>query len=104
MFGFKKFYDHFNSHKIVVTFAYQPRMMSPHVIDKKSKDLIEQDLLTLPKSVHEPILKSIKQEPNELEKKNIKEFLYEFTKRRGDLDLKVFPKTFLEWLQIENVL
>jgi hypothetical protein len=69
-----------------------------------SKDLIEQDLLTLPKSFYEPILKSIKQEPNELEKKNIKEFLCEFTKRRKDLNLKVFPKTFLEWLQVENVL
>lgn len=104
MFGFKKFYDHFKSHKIVVTFAYQPRMMSPHIIDKTSKDLIEQDLLTLPKNVHDPILKSIKREPDELERKNIKEFLCEFTKRRKDLDLKVFPKTFLEWLQIENVL
>ena len=79
-------------------------MMSPHVIDKKSKDFIEQDLFTLPKNVHVPILKSIKQEPNELERKNIKEFLCEFTKRRKDLDLKAFPKTFLEWLQIENVL
>ena len=33
-----------------------------------------------------------------------KEFLYEFTKRRKDIDLTVFPKTFLEWIQIENVL
>jgi hypothetical protein len=78
--------------------------MSPHIIDKTSKNLIEQDLLTLPKSVHGPILKSIKQEPNELERKNIKEFLCEFTKRRKDLNLSVFPKTFLEWIQIENVL
>jgi len=104
LFGFKKFYDQYKSHKIIVTFSYQPRMMSPHIIDKKSKDLIAQDLSTLPKSVYEPILKSIKQEPSELERKNIREFLCEFTKRRKNLDLKIFPKTFLEWLQIENVL
>ena len=104
MFGFKNFYEQYCSDKIVVTFAYQPKMMSPHIIDKHSKELIIKDLLTLPKDVHEPILKSIKSEPNELERQNIKEFLCEFTKRRKDLDLKVFPKTFLEWLQIENVL
>jgi hypothetical protein len=39
-----------------------------------------------------------------MERQNIKEFLYEFTKRRKDIDLTVFPKTFLEWIQIENVL
>jgi hypothetical protein len=75
-------------------------MMSPHIIDKNSKALIEQDLLTLPKDVYEPILRSIKKEPNEMERQNIKEFLYEFTKRRKDIDLTVFPKTFLEWIQI----
>jgi organic radical activating enzyme len=104
IFGFKKFYDLFKLHKIVVTFAYQPRMMSPHIIDKDSKAVIERDLLTLPKDVYEPILRSIKKEPNEAERQNIKEFLYEFTKRRKDIDLTVFPKTFLEWIQIENVL
>jgi len=104
MFGFTNFYNQFIKDKIVVTFAYQPRMMSPHIIDKESKSVIVQDLLTLPKDVHEPILRSIQREPSNLEKQNIKEFLTEFTERRKDLDLKVFPRTFLEWLQTEDVL
>jgi organic radical activating enzyme len=99
IFGFKKFYNLFKQHKIFVTFAYQPRMMSVHNIDEKSKKILMQELLTLPKEIHEPILKSIKKESSKIEQQNIKEFLYEFIKRRKDLDLNIFPKTFLEWIQ-----
>jgi organic radical activating enzyme len=103
LFGFKEFYNYYKNEKIDVTFAYQPRMMAPYVLDDISKTTIKDAIELLPKEVKDPIIKSIKNTPTELEKLNIKEFLLEFTKRR-QLTLEIFPKSFLEWLQLEKML
>lgn len=103
IFGFKDFYNHFKDDKIVVTFAYQPAMMAPYVLDEKSKKELITSLETLPKEVSTPIVLSIQNKPKDIERTNIKEFLLEFTKRRN-LKLDIFPKSFLEWLQLEKML
>lgn len=103
IFGFKDFYNHFKDDKIVVTFAYQPAMMAPYVLDEKSKKELITSLETLPKEVSAPIVLSIQNKPKDIERTNIKEFLLEFTKRRN-LKLDIFPKSFLEWLQLEKML
>ena len=103
LFGFNEFYNYYKNEKMDVTFAYQPRMMAPYVLDDSSKTAIKDAMELLPKELKDPIIKSIKNTPTELEKLNIKEFLLEFTKRR-QLSLEIFPKSFLEWLQLENML
>ena len=103
LFGFKDFYNYFKNDKIAVTFAYQPSMMSPYVLDEESKKQLINSFKELPKEVSSPILLSIQNLPKEVERLNIREFLLEFTKRRN-LKLNIFPKSFLEWLQLEKML
>ena len=103
LFGFNEFYNYYKNEKMDVTFAHQPRMMATYILDDSSKTAIKDSMKVLPKKLKDPIIKSIKNTPTELEKLNIKEFLLEFTKRR-QLTLEIFPKSFLEWLQLENML
>jgi organic radical activating enzyme len=98
IFGFADFYRMFGHKKIEVTFAYQPTMMAPYVLDNTSKQRIMEDIQLFPDSVKGPIMESIKAEPSQLQRQNLKEFLTEFVNRRPDLSLDIFPSTFLEWV------
>ena len=43
---------------------------------------------------------SISPEPTETQRIQIKEFLEQFTSRREDLSLDIFPNSFLKWVGI----
>jgi hypothetical protein len=62
--------------------------------------MIQQSLTELPPDLAMRILQMIQATPTEMEKQNLKEFLTEFVSRRSDLDLKIFPTTFLTWLEL----
>jgi hypothetical protein len=97
VFGFTDFFNYFSDSKIVTTFAYQPQMMSPYVLDKESKEKIKQDINILPDDVATLILESIADTPTETERFKIGQFLKQFVARRKDIDLTVFPQSFLTW-------
>lgn len=103
IFDFHNFYNRFKDDKIDLSFVYQPKMMSPFVLDNESKKLIEQNVASLPVGYSTRILDSIKAEPEESHRINIRAFLQEFVRRRGELTLDVFPSTFLKWLELEHV-
>ena len=103
VFGFKKFYEIFNKEKINLTFAYQPMMMAPYVLDDNTKQHLIQEFKSLPLDMIESLTKSITATPNEIERLAIRDFLKEFTARRKDLTLDIFPETFLQWLELEHV-
>lgn len=103
IFDFHNFYNHFKDDTIDLSFVYQPKMMSPFVLDDDSKKLIEQNVASLPLGYSTRILDSIRAEPAEMHRINIRAFLQEFVKRRSDLTLAVFPSTFLKWLELEHV-
>jgi organic radical activating enzyme len=94
IFGFKKFFDYFNKERIIVTYAYQPQMMAPYVLDPESKQHIQKDIETLPAEFKDPILKSLATNPTEQERSDISIFLKEFVSRRKDISLNIFPKSF----------
>jgi hypothetical protein len=98
IFGFAEFYRLFDHKKMEVTFAYQPTMMAPYVLDNDSKQRIMEDMQLFPDSIKGPIMESIKAEPSQLQRQNLKEFLAEFVNRRPDLSLDIFPASFLEWV------
>jgi hypothetical protein len=101
--GFRQFYDEFFNDDITVTYAFQPTMMASYVLDKHTKQQLSTELSELPLELSEPLLKSIQATPTDQERLNIKEFLCEFVSRRPDLTLNIFPKTFLNWMEIDNV-
>ena len=98
--GFAEFYRYFVDHDIVVTFAYQPIMMAPYVLDTASKQQITNDVLGLPEHVQNKIVQSMSAEPTEQQRQDLGAFLKQFVSRRPDIDLNIYPRNFLEWLNI----
>ena len=103
IFGFKEFYDYFSEHNIILTFAYQPQMMSPYVLDNDSKIFLKENLKTLPGKYLDPLIKSIEETPTTIDRINIGEFLTQFVARRPDLNLNIYPQSFLNWIGLKNV-
>lgn len=103
IFGFVDFAKFFSDETIFLSFAYQPRFVAPHVLDPLSKDLIKKQITVLSDDWQEKILHSISQEPTEQDRINLGEFITQFIQRRPDLNYDVFPKHFLEWLDIHVV-
>jgi len=100
LFGFRQFFDYFNKERIIVTYAYQPEMMAPYVLDSISKQSIQKDIETLPAHIKDPILKSMATDPTEQERIAISTFLKEFVARRADISMGIFPQSFLNWLEL----
>ena len=103
IFGYSEFAKYFSNHVIHPTYVYQPTMMAMYVMDPDSKQQIIDNIKDLPDSVQMSIKKSILPEPTELQRINISEFLTQFVSRRSDLDLEIFPKTFIHWLGLSHV-
>jgi organic radical activating enzyme len=103
LFGYAKFYNYFKDCKITTGFVYTPNFMSPHVLDPNSKSKILDEIKHLPMDKQTEIMKSMAPDATSLQKQNIKEFLIEFTTRRKNLNLNIFPKSFLEWIDLDHV-
>jgi hypothetical protein len=95
--GHSEFLKYFGDDEIVTSLAYQPVMMSPWVLDPDSKEVISKQ------AVPRLIKDSIVSEPTEEQRADIRNFLIEFTRRRTDLSLSIFPESFLKWLGLHNV-
>lgn len=95
--GYSDFIKHFSNDEIITSFAYQPSMMAPYVLDPETKVIIREQ------SVPQSVIDSIAAEPSEEQRVNIKNFLLEFTRRRTDLSLSIFPTSFINWLGLPNV-
>ena len=99
LFGFAEFYKYFNQYQIDLAFAYQPRMMAPNVLDTTSKQNILSELQSIINPAdYELIRQSMEAPPDITQQLNIKEFLIEFTNRRADIDMSIFPKHFINWI------
>jgi organic radical activating enzyme len=98
VFGFANFAKQFKDDTIRITFAYQPNMMAPYVLDSTSKQVIIEQLQLLPESMKNQIVRSMSAEPTESQRQGIKQFLTEFVNRRKDLDITIYPKHFLNWI------
>ena len=103
VFGVADFYNYFSNDDIVLTFAHQPRMMAVNVLDTDSKKQLVKQFSRLPDSVRELLTKNIEPAPDDEQKHNMSMFLPEFVKRRPDINLNIYPESFLSWLGINNV-
>lgn len=103
IFGFQEFYNHFADQRITISFAHQPSMMAPYVLDSDSKELLTKQFDCLPDKYKTPLIKSIQGIPSTIEQQDLTKFLVEFVRRRPKLDTRIFPETFLKWVGISNV-
>lgn len=103
LFDFANFRRSYSDIDYTIDYAHQPRMLAPHVLDPASKENIIEQIQNLNEKFTQNIIKSIRPDPSLKEKQNCREFLLEFTRRRPDLNLNIFPKSFLDWLEINRV-
>jgi organic radical activating enzyme len=102
VFGLTSFIKYFNDQRIGLVFVNQPSMMAPYVLDTDSKQQIMQDIQSLPDHYQTQIAQSIQADPSETQRQQMSEFLKEYAVRRN-LDISIYPKSFLEWLDIHVV-
>jgi organic radical activating enzyme len=100
---FVNFYKQFSHKNITVTFAYQPLMQAPYVLDLETKKHLREELKSLPMNLQESILQSIANDPTESQRLNLKQFLSEFVRRRKNICLDIFPKSMLDWAELNHV-
>lgn len=103
VFGFFDFCNYFKDDKIITTYAFQPRMMSVNIIDDDSKLMLVNQFNNLSDPDKSILIKNINIPSDEKQRIDLSKFLTEFVKRRPDLDLNIYPKSFLNWLDINNV-
>jgi organic radical activating enzyme len=75
-----------------------PDFLSISVLDANSKDQILQSVDQLPPALASMIVKSIAAEPTEPQRRNLNEYVNEFSKRRNILPSTVLPQSLLEWM------
>jgi len=75
-----------------------PDFLSISVLDANSKDQILQAVDQLPPALASMIVKSIAASPTESQRRNLNEYVNEFSKRRNILPSVVLPQSFLEWM------
>ena len=102
IFDLPTFIRQFIDQRIGLVFANNPYMMAPYVLDVDSKKMILQNIQTLPEHYQTQIAQSVQADPSETQRQQMSEFLKEYVARRN-LDVSIYPKSFLEWLDIHVV-
>jgi len=101
---FINFYKRYNQeHKLVVGQCYTPSMMSPYVLDPTTKTKMLDKISELSDDLQQEFVQALAPEPSDLQRQNIGEFLKDFTRRRPDLSLNIFPQEFLTWAGVNHV-
>jgi organic radical activating enzyme len=102
VFGLTNFIKYFVDQRIGLVFVNQPSMMAPYVLDADSKQRIMQDIRSLPDHYQTQIAQSIQADPSETQRQQMSEFLKEYALRRN-LNVNIYPQSFLDWLDIHVV-
>jgi organic radical activating enzyme len=100
-FGLLEFYDMFErDHEIMYNPVTNRTFLQPNVLDDLSKQKLTDSIndrlnITFFKQLHDSTI----QPHTDQQKQDLKRFLVEFARRRN-LSLAIFPKHFLDWLEI----
>jgi wyosine [tRNA(Phe)-imidazoG37] synthetase (radical SAM superfamily) len=100
--GFPEFLNQYVDWKLETDLVHVPTFMPLNVIDNMSKEKIINDLQKHEFKNKEYIISSLKIDPTEQQRQHLKSFLQQFSVRRS-LNLNVFPKSFLKWVDIDVV-
>ena len=103
VFGFLDFYQQYKTWFDRLSFAYQPRMMAVNVLDQTSKKNLAQQFEQLPSQYRDQIEASMKAPASDQDRQNISEFLSQYVARRPNLNLSIYPESFLHWLGLDHV-
>jgi hypothetical protein len=94
IFNFDAFEQYYPDNEIILNFCNDPDYLSLNVLDEESKEIIlEKTFRTNPDLIHS----TLKQNYEVNQKNNLVTFLKQYASRRN-LDLNLFPKHFITWL------
>jgi pyruvate-formate lyase-activating enzyme len=94
IFNFDAFEQYYPDDEIILNFCNDPDYLSLNVLDEESKEIIlEKTFRTNPDLIHS----TLKQNYEVNQKNNLVTFLKQYASRRN-LDLNLFPKHFITWL------
>lgn len=96
--GFLDFYSLFGELVKEFDLVYQPNFMAIYVLDPNTKQQLYDQLSNSTFHSKDIILTSLLVEPTEIQRINLKNFLLEFTRRRTNLDVTIYPKALLKWI------
>ena len=99
VWNFAELYRLFDSYEFKIECVYNPNFLSAYIMDDKTKEQTMRQIDDLKFDKKQFILDSMKATPSEHQRKDLSVFLHEFVRRRPDLDLSVFPKTFQHWIE-----
>jgi organic radical activating enzyme len=97
IFDFPNFYNRFKYLVEEYDLVYQPDFMSIYVIDPNSKDKIKEQLSATDFFAKDKIIQNLDLDPTQDQIRNLRMFLTEFTRRRSDLNVDIYPRSFLDW-------
>jgi hypothetical protein len=98
--GFAEFYQTYIDVPKRISFAYQPTFMSANVLDEHTKNYVRDQLSCLPEHDFRKICQTLAPATQELDRCALKDFLTRFIKYRKDINLSIFPKTFVDWITV----
>lgn len=101
--GFSKFWQNFSHLPIDVKLVYHPQFMNVCVLDNETKNIIKEELKDIPYSLTTDILQSIDNNPTVEDKTALVKFLNRFVSSRPDINLDIFPSSFLTWINNKHV-
>jgi len=99
LFGFADFYEKVGSqYHLEIDFAHNPSFMPVYVMDDASKTMLSEWITHSDVPVKNRLLETLAISPSEQQRNHLGSFLRQFQQRNSDVDIKIFPKTFLDWL------
>ena len=97
LFKFKEFVDKYPTHTITQNLLTWPFYLQSHILDNDSKEIITKQFDNDKRYTN--IIKNLSKEPSNLERLRCSDYLKQLANVRN-LNLNIFPKSFLNWLEI----
>ena len=94
VFGLNQFEDYFAGKTINYQLVTDPDFLSIAVLDNQSKDWLQKH------SRHQFVTDTLHLVPTVQQRQNLKNYLLEFARRRA-INLDIFPRSFVKWIQNE---
>lgn len=103
MFDAHNFIKKFHDYPLEFDLAYTPDFMAVYVIDEASKQHILDAWRNIDIDISKDLIKSLQIKPTQQQRQRLASFLRQFVSRRPDLNLDIFPKSFIDWLELTHV-
>jgi wyosine [tRNA(Phe)-imidazoG37] synthetase (radical SAM superfamily) len=98
LFGLADFLQRYNTHQCVFNVSVDPNFLTANMLDDQSKKIIVDQLQSLDRPDLDDIIGLVDMDADLSLRPNLLAFLQRFVEHK-DLDLTIFPKSWLDWMR-----